>query len=270
MIPVETQHDMTSKVVIGGNYLPAGQTAEQDLDAVLNALMAQPTTAPFISQQLIQHLVTSNPSPAYVQRVSSVFSDNGSGVSGDLTAVITAILMDPEARAGDDLALPPNPDFGHLREPVLFMTNLLRGFNATLGSTSTPYSYANLLGQNLFSPPTVFSYFSPLYTLESGAPAPEFQIYSSQTASSRANVINTAIYGTLDKDTQLDFSQYMAKAGDLASLVDGISYVFLHHSMSSNLQQAATNAANAVTTPLARMQAALYVVLTSGEYQIVQ
>jgi uncharacterized protein (DUF1800 family) len=270
MRPVETQHDMASKVVIGGDYLPAGQTAEQDLDAVLNALMAQPTTAPFISQQLIQHLVTSNPSPAYVQRVSSVFSDNGSGVSGDLTAVITAILMDPEARAGDDPALPPNANFGHLREPVLFMTNLLRGFNATLGSTSTPYSYANLLGQNLFSPPTVFSYFSPLYALESGAPAPEFQIYSAQTASSRANVINTAIYGTLDKDTQLDFSQYMAKAGDLASLVDGISYVFLHHSMSTNLQQAATNAANAVTTPLARVQAALYVALTSGEYQIVQ
>jgi uncharacterized protein (DUF1800 family) len=270
MIPVETQHDMTSKVLIGGNYLPAGQTAEQDLDAVLNALMAQPTMAPFISRQLIQHLVTSSPSPAYVQRVSNVFSDNGSGVSGDLAAVVTAILMDPEARAGDDPALPPNANFGHLREPVLFMTNLLRGFSATLSSTSAMYSSANLLGQNLFSPPTVFSYFSPLYQLESGTPAPEFQIYSSQTASSRANIVNSVIYGTLDKGTQFDFSQYMAKAGDLPSLIDGISYVFLHHSMSTNLQQAATNAANAVTTPQARMQAALYVVLTSGEYQIVQ
>jgi uncharacterized protein (DUF1800 family) len=78
MLPVETNHDMASKVIVGGTYLPPNQTAEQDLDAVLNALIAQPAMAPFVSRQLIQHLVTSNPSPAYIQRVASVFANDGS------------------------------------------------------------------------------------------------------------------------------------------------------------------------------------------------
>ena len=102
MFAVETNHDTTSKSIIGGVTIPAGQTAEQDLDSVLDALMAQGTMAPFVSRQLIQHLVTSDPSPAYIQRVSEVFTNNGAGVRGDMKAVITAILTDPEARAGDD------------------------------------------------------------------------------------------------------------------------------------------------------------------------
>jgi uncharacterized protein (DUF1800 family) len=102
MFAVEAEHDTTSKSIVGGATVPAGQTAEQDLDSVLDTLMAQPTMAPFVSKQLIQHLVSSNPSPAYIQRVSKVFSNNGSGVAGDMKAVLTAILTDPEARAGDD------------------------------------------------------------------------------------------------------------------------------------------------------------------------
>jgi len=270
MIPVETNHDMTSKVIIGGTTLPQNQTAEQDLDAVLDALMAQPTMAPFISRQLIQHLVTSNPSPAYVHRVAGVFRNNGAGVSGDMQAVITAILMDPEARVGDDPSLPGYAGFGHLREPVMFLTDMLRAFNAQLTPTSVIYNFANALGQNLFFPPTVFSYFSPLYTLEDGTPAPEFQLYSTQTVATRANIVNTAIYGTLDKNTKLDYSEFLPYANNVAMLVDHIGYVFTHHSMSPTLQQAATNAANAATTPLAKVQAALYVVLTSGEYQVIQ
>jgi uncharacterized protein (DUF1800 family) len=270
MIPVETNHDMNSKVIIGGTYLPPNQTAEQDLDGVLDALMQQPTMAPFISRQLIQHLVTSNPSPAYVQRVSSVFSDNGSGVTGDMRAVITAILTDPEARAGDDPSLPGYANFGHLREPVIFLTNILRAFNAQLTPASVIYNYANALGQNLFFPATVFSYYSPLYTLEDGTPAPEFQIYSTQTAATRANVVATIIYGTLDKNTKLDYSEFLPYGNDVPTLLDHIAYVFLHHSMSPQLQQEATIAASAVTTPLARVQAALYIVLTSGEYQVIQ
>ncbi len=270
MIPVETNHDMTSKVIIGGTTLAQNQTAEQDLEAVLDALMAQPTMAPFISRQLIQHLVTSNPSPAYVQRVANVFKDNGSGIKGDMRAVITAILTAPEARSGDDPSLPGYAGFGHLREPVMFLTDILRAFNAQLTPASVIYNFASQLGQNLFFPPTVFSYFSPLYTLEDGTPAPEFQLYSTQTAATRANIVNAVIYGTLDKNTKLDYSEFLPYANNVAMLVDHIGYVFTHHSMSPELQQAATNAANAATTPLAKVQAALYVVLTSGEYQVIQ
>ncbi len=276
MFAVEAEHDTTSKSIVGGVNVPAGQTAQQDLSSVLDALMNQPTMAPFVSRQLIQHLVTSDPSPAYIQRVSSVFTDNGSGVRGDLKAVITAILTDPEARAADDAGATPNPTFGHMREPVLFMANILRGLNATLGPSNSINASANELGQDLFYPETVFSYFSPLYSLESGQPAPEFQIYSTQTAADRADVVNTALYGALDKTTKIDLTPFLTNAADVGSLVDYIGYVFVHHSMSSDVQQAAISAADAAAgataaaTAQARVQAALYVVLTSSEYQIVQ
>ena len=163
MFAVEAEHDTTAKTIFDGIKLPAGQTAEQDLESVLDALMAQNTMAPFVSQQLIQHLVTSNPSPAYIGRVAKVFLDNGSGVRGDMKAVITAILTDPEARAGDVPDAAVSANFGHLREPVLFMANILRGLNATLGANSTIYNNTANMGQNLFHAPSVFSYFSPQY-----------------------------------------------------------------------------------------------------------
>ncbi len=106
MIAVESEHDTSAKTIFGGITIPAGQTAEQDLESLLGALMAQPTMAPFVSKQLIQHLVSSNPSPQYIARVSSVFKNDGNGVAGNLQAVVTAILTDAEARAGDDPTAP--------------------------------------------------------------------------------------------------------------------------------------------------------------------
>ncbi len=270
MHAVEAEHDTTSKTIIGGATISAGQTAEQDLEAVLDALMAQRSMAPFVSRQLIQHLVTSDPTPAYVQRVAGVFLDNGSGVRGDMRAVITAILTDAEARAGDDPSAAPNATFGHLREPVLFLANLLRGLNATLGPASAINRYATELGEDLFYPPTVFSYFSPMYALESGQPAPEFQIYSAQTAADRADIVNAALYGALDKSTTVNLAPFLPQGGDLSGMMDNISHAFLHDAMSSDLRSAALNAASAATGAKAQAQAALYVVLTSSEYQIVQ
>jgi len=271
MIPVEANHDTSAKAIFGGITIPAGQRAEQDLESVLDALMSQNTMAPFVCQQLIQHLVTSNPSPGYIQRVSNVFLNNGSGVRGDMQAVITAILTDPDARAGDDPGVAPDPNFGHLREPFLFMTDVLRGLNATLGPSSAIQNQTNQLGQNLFYPPTVFSYFSPQYHLENGLLAPEFQIDSTQTSSYRPNILNSLLYGKLDSSTQTNLASLLQVAGDTNALVDYISYVFLHSSMSDNLKQAALAAANAAGTgALARVQAALYIVLTSGEYQVIQ
>ena len=102
-----------------------------------------------------------------------------------MQAVITAILTDPEARAGDEASSPANPDFGHLREPILFMANLLRGLNGTVTATNTLNNYANELGQELFNSPSVFSYFSPQNRITGGLLGPEFQIYSTQTAADR-------------------------------------------------------------------------------------
>ena len=269
MFAVEANHDESEKTLFGIT-IPAGQTAEQDLESVLDILMQQKTMAPFISQQLIQHLVTSNPSPAYIQRVSNVFLNNGSGVAGDLKAVIGAILMDPEARAGDDPNATVSANYGHLREPVLFLANLLRGLNATLGDASAINNQTSNLGQNLFFEPSVFSYFSPQNAINGTLIGPEFQIYSTQTVANRGGVVYSLIYGTLDKSTKVDLSPFLKYGGNVPGLLDYISYVFLHHGMSAALQQATAAAANAASAPQKAAQAALYIVLTSGEYQIVQ
>ncbi len=269
MFPVESEHDTSSKTIFGNIVIPAGLSATQDLDALIDNLMQQPTMAPFVCQQLIQHLVTSNPSSAYINRVAHVFQNNGSGVQGDMKAVITAILTDPEARANDDPTVTVLPDWGHMREPVLFMANLLRGLNATLGTTANTASEATNLGQELFYAPSVFSYFSP-QARTNGLVAPEFQIYSTQTAANRVDTVYDAIYTDLDKGTQLNLTPFTQKNDKIADLVDYISYVFFHHTMSEGLQAAVTKAAGAQTTPLAQTQAALYVALTSSEYQIVQ
>ncbi|OOZ42455.1 hypothetical protein BOW52_03080, partial [Solemya elarraichensis gill symbiont] len=100
IIPDQGKHDQTTKEILGGVPLPAGQTAQLDLEGAIGILMDHPNMGPFISKQLIQRLVTSNPTPAYVARVAAVFNDNGSSVKGDLAAVVTAILLDSEARQG--------------------------------------------------------------------------------------------------------------------------------------------------------------------------
>ena len=269
MFAVEGQHDTGSKTFLG-TTLPAGQTAARDLEGVIDALMMQDTMAPFVCRQLIQHLVTSNPSPAFVARVSRVFLDDGLGVRGDLKAVVTAILMDQEAREADAPAPAESASYGHLREPVLFITNLLRGLNVTLADTSTVYSQPANLGQDVFKAPSVFSYFSSSYRTPGGAPGPEFQIYSTQTAIARANIVNTALYGTLDKGTTLDLSPFVQRASNPNTLIDYIGAVFLHSLMPSALRQAALDAAAAASTATAKAQAALYVVLTSAEYQVLQ
>jgi len=271
MYAVEHNHDTSQKTIFGNVVIPAGQTAEQDLESLLDALMQQNTMAPFVSKQLIEHLVTSNPSPAYVQRVANVFLNDGDGVRGDMQAVITAILTDPEARANDDPNAAGDPNSGHLREPVLFLANILRGLNATVGPNNSINQYANQMAQNLFNEPSVFSYFSPQYRTEKGLLGPEFQIYSTATVANRANVVNHALYGsTLDGTTTVNLTPFIQNASSTAAVVDYISYVFLHHTMSAVLTQQATDAANAVSAAGAKAKAALYVVLTSGEYQIVQ
>jgi uncharacterized protein (DUF1800 family) len=269
MFAVEAEHDETAKAIFGNVTIPAEQTAEQDLDSLLDALMAQPTMAPFISQQLIQHLVTSNPSPAYIQRISQVFENDGTGVVGNLQAVITAILTDEEARAGDAAQSAITANFGHLREPVLLMANLLRGLNATAAATNGVANNATNMGEQLFYAPSVFSYFSPQYRTEHGLLGPEFQIDSTQTAANRADTINTLLYGTLSGVT-VNLAPFVALAGDTTTLMNHISDVFLHSSMSSALQNAVTDAVNAASTPTEKAQAALYVVLTSSEYQVIQ
>ena len=273
MVPVPTQHDTTAKQLLFNTAsgavqtvnLPASNTPALDLADAIAALMQNPNMAPFISQQLIQHLVTSNPSPAYVGRVSAVFTSSG----GNLQAVVKAILTDPEARAGDASVAGDLTQFGHLREPVLLLTNLLRGMNGVVYDSSTIYNYSSALGQNLFYAPSVFSYFSPDYHVGQLA-APEFQLHNTQTSVTRANYIYSIIYsGKLDASTLFDISAFVTAAGtSTAALTTAISNQFFHGMMSPTLQTAITNGIVGQTTATTKAQAALYVALTSSEFQI--
>jgi len=266
---VAANHDTNQKVLFANYTIPAGQTAEQDLDSLIKGLMQQPTMAPFVCRQLIEHLVTSNPSSQYLQRVSSVFLNNGSGVTGDMKAVITAILLDSEARAADDPNVAAIATAGHLREPVLLLANLSRGLNATVGPLNNINNYTSQLSQNLFAEPSVFSYFSPASRTERGLYGPEFQIYTTQTAAYRANTVYTALYGTLDGTTRVNLAPFNARANDLTALVDYINYVFLHHAASASLISNTLSAAKAAPTPARAVLSALFVMLTSAEYQVI-
>ena len=271
MVAKNANHDTGQKSLLNGVVLPAKQTAQKDLDDALDNIFEDPNVPPFVSRQLIQHLVMSNPSPAYVQRVALAFENNGSGVRGDLKAVITAILMDVEARQGDDPASAVSPTAGHLTEPILFLTRLYRALNATVTADTRGAALSDALGQRVFYPPSVFSYFSPQYHL-TGTPllAPEFQIYSPATAVARANIAAGLIGGYSDKTTQFDFSAYMPVASFTWQLVGALNLGMLHGAMSPGLEKAVTAAIDASTDNAKRIKTAITLIAASPEFSIQQ
>ena len=171
-------HDKSQKTLLNGTILAADQSAEQDLQAALDNLFHHDSIAPFISKQLIQKLVTSNPSPSYIERIAQIFVDNGEGVRGDLAAVAKAILLDTEARQGH---LTAPTIFGKMRSPLLRMTHMWRALNAdNLADYFRIYRLSNLTAQEPLNAPSVFNFYSADFTtatLEAaGLLAPEFQI----------------------------------------------------------------------------------------------
>ncbi len=279
MVPFAANHDTTSKTLLNGVVVPAGQTAQQDLKAALDNIFAHQNVAPFISKQLIEHLVTSNPSPAYVARISAVFNDDGTGTKGNLAAVVTAILMDPEARAGDNGASSEPATGGKLREPVLFVTSMLRGLGAVVNDSNGLTGYSTNLGQQLLFPPSVFNYFSPLFvispTLTGGARlgGPEFQLESPSNAVGRANTVNSFIFGNLGAGAVIDLTPFANLGNNMNALYNAISNAFFYGQMPVEVQNAMQTATSAIpgTTAAAaksRAQAALYIALSSSYYNV--
>lgn len=263
-----------------------GGTAQYSNGAIDN-LFNHPNTGPYICGQLIHQLVTSNPTPPYVGRCAAVFANNGAGVRGDMKAVITSILLDPEAR-GD---VKNDPNYGHLREPVLLITNLLRTFNATSDgvlatNNSGAGSFTSPLGQDLFNPPTVFSYFPADYGLPgTNLFGPEFGLLDTSTTYRRANFVNTLFLANggngipisnpnRPAGTQVNYSSYQALAGTPQQLVDALNARMMHGTMSAAMNAnivatitAITNA-NATTQAQQRTQTAIYLIATSSQYQV--
>ena len=190
-------HEDAAKTIVTGRVLPAGQGAVKDLKDTLDTLFEHPNTGPFISRQLIQRLVTSNPSPGYVYRVAQIFANNGAGERGDLGAVVKAILLDHEARASDAAAL---PGFGKVREPMVRMIGLWRALDLQVSAGQIYYFWSNSdLGQGPLSSPSVFNFFRPDYApvgdlAAAGLFAPELQIHTDASAISVPNRLAVYAY----------------------------------------------------------------------------
>src|SRR5271170_201514 len=277
MVAVDSNHDTGAKQLLtypgapGGGALPAGQSSAQDLQGAMDNVFNHPNVGPFISRELIQHLVTSNPSPAYIQRVASVFNDNAAGVRGDMKAVITAILMDSEARRGDDPATAVGTD-GHLQEPILYMTGLLRAFGATSDGSNLSYDGSGM-GQEALYSPSVFNFYSPRYVIPGTTTyGPEFQILTTATSLNRVNWVNSFVFGSIGSGTTVDFSSYATQASNPSALLGSLNTLMLHGSMSSDMQSAILTAMQAVPAgskqDMQQAQAAIYLIGTSSQYRV--
>ena len=284
------------RILLDGVVLPARQAsvfnARQDLADALNQLYNHANTGPFICKQLIQRLVTSNPSPGYVYRTAQVFQDNGQGVRGDLKAVIKAILLDYEARAAYNTPTEPNKypnspvytqGFGKVREPILRATAMIRPFRPYSASGYFRISSTDAtLGQSPMRAPTVFNFFEPGYSqpgaiAQEGLVAPELQILSEITVVNAANFLETGTRTAFSPggDIRLDFSVEQSLAGNIPALLDRLDLLLMYGQMSKDNDQGTNDMRQRLSThlatisaanPIERVRAAVHLIVTSPEF----
>lgn len=263
--PMESRqvtHDLTEKNFLG-RTLPAGQTVEKDLEDLLDCLMTHPNTAPFVATRLIRSLVMSNPSPGYIQRVATVFVDNGSGVRGDLKAVIRAILLDAEAR--QDVA---TTNQGRLKEPILQVCGFLRALGGQFKSDQQITYVFDYMAQSVLTPPSVFGWFSPGYRVpKSPLFGPEFQIYSPTEAVLRGNLFYYLLTSQ-GADATIDLNPFQPYANDMAGLVEAVNQKLLYGRMPVGMKQVLIDAATPGYSPQTRIETVLYLVALSGQYAV--
>ncbi|WP_371866384.1 DUF1800 domain-containing protein [Duganella radicis] len=277
-------HSTSNKSFLGVSTNGSG---EADLKVALDTLFNHPNVGPFIGRQLIQRLVSSNPSPAYISRVSAAFANNGAGVRGDMRAVIRAILLDPEAA---DTGRPKK-----LREPVLRMANWMRAFNAKSSSGRFPIGNiedpTNGIGQTPMRSPSVFNFYRPGYsppnTSLSAAQlvSPEMQITSEPSVTSYLNFMQTTVAlgaggSGVVFDIKADYANELALAATPADLVDRVQLLLMGSGMSTTLRNQIISAVTAVPLPAAtgsnaakidtarknRVYMAIFLTMASPEY----
>ncbi|MGR5134360.1 DUF1800 domain-containing protein [Vibrio alfacsensis] len=283
MIPLEdkrgTYHDEGEKLVLN-HIIPAGQTPLEDIQSVLDLLFAHPNTPPFISRQLIQRMVTSNPSPEYVERVALVFEDNGKGIRGDLKSVFASILLDQEALEGS--SEPNRYPILKMKEPILAVAEVLRILGAkTHGEyEQDAYSIINNVNQGLHSANSVFNFYSPDFSpsgplMDSQLYAPEFEIlpwagFIGYQNTLRAYIVRATQQNRCDNAVYINLSEYQqaATSEDANALPDLINQRFLSGTMSSELHSAIVNAAAAERNPQNKVMIGLLLVASSPEFLI--
>lgn len=294
-------HDTEEKVLLNGQMLPAGQTAEKDMQDALDNIFAHNNVAPFIAKQLIQRLITSNPSPNYVARVASVFNDNGLGIRGDLKAVIKAIYMDDEAINGHKSSATV---FGKLKEPLLKISALWRTFKAQgvpviddnnnlQGNRIRFLGSDRNTGQRPFGSFSVFNFYRPEYQhpgaiSDADLTSPEFQILTESTIVSKTNFIASCIYWR-DKDQpnieeninynwdvyppRLNLDEEKALTNNISDLLDRLDLLLLQGRLSQTAKTALTShlelvPANNDDNQRLRVYEAIYLLASSPEYAV--
>lgn len=280
MIQVASKHETGASTFLK-NTVPAGLSGADALKAALDIIFAHPNVAPFISRQLIQRLVTSNPAPAYVARVAAVFNNDGTGTKGNLKAVISAILLDAEARSSLN---PGDVQFGKLREPMLRFLGWARAYKATasndlwnLGNTSDP---ATKLGQSPLRSPSVFNFFRPGYVPPNSAianaslVAPEFQITNESSVVGYVNYMQRAVSNGVS-DVDADYSSLLPLADTAGALLDEINLVLASGELSSDTLLSLRSAVDSMPAGTdnrrkLRVYAALTLVLAAPEFIVLK
>lgn len=287
MVMNEEFHETGEKILLNSQVLPSGQSGMKDIEDAIDNLFNHPNTGPFICKKLIQRLVTSNPEPEYVKRVSDVFADNGSGVRGDLRAVIKAILLDKHASGP---AQTGNATFGKFHEPWVRYVSVLRQFNAVTPDGhyfNDGYAAQFFLNQHVLSSPSVFNFFLPDFKPngiigENNLVAPEFQIITSSTIINYPNMVFIMAFlgellslperdGTFFlpvNDAEFDFGDEIALAHDPGALVDRLDLILTYGQMSEGMKKIIIDAINNFEDPLLRVQTALYLFMISPEFVV--
>lgn len=270
LLPRTTTHDTGSKTLLNGFQTPvqtAGTAATiADLDAVVDNVFNHPNLPPFVVTRLIRSLVTSNPSPAFINRVVNVFINNGAGVRGDLAATLVAILMDPEALQ------PTAANHGRLKDPLLHVIGFGRALGATIGDPNSFQNVFQNLSERVLTPTTVFSFYQLTATLPNQPTVfgPEFQLYPPALAIQRANFIYGIITGQYGSAYAIDRTIFQTVAPNATALVDLVNQRLMMGRMSSQLRGILITATNAIpaSDPNQRAIGALYLAAISSEYSV--
>ena len=271
-------HEPGEKRLLNGTVVPAGQTGLQDLDAGIDNLFNHPNTGPFIARLLIQRLVTSNPSPAYIARVAQAFNNNAAGVRGDMANVVRAILLDSEARNP-----PSTARAGKVREPLVRNVAFLRQLNPRSTDSfffNSGFFAQALMNQGALSAPSVFNFFLPDHQpagalAAANLLAPELEITTSTTIAGITNLVDIAVNGEFAVDVEppfgsvtLDLSEFETLASDPAALVDRLDVLFTYGQMSTATKSVIVNILNEFPDPPLRAKTAIYMVLISPDYAV--
>ncbi len=276
LINIAANHELGAKSFLG-TTIPANTAGPASLSMALDTIFAHPNVAPFFGKQLIQRLVTSNPSPAYVGRVSAAFENNGAGVRGDMRAVIRAVLLDTEARS-DSIAA--GASFGKLREPIMRLTGWARAFGVTSPSNAWAFgdtsSTANRLGQSPGRAPSVFNFFRPGYVppgsalSAAGLVGPEFQITNEPSVVAYINYMQSLIVsGAGDADP--DYTTLQGLATDSAALLAEINLALAAGQISAATVTSIRSAVDSIASTTAagilnRIYTAILLVMSTPEY----